>query len=68
MTGVHNEWAEGGGGYRFNDGLGDVQLNAFYEGYAYAGLRVILAQTHRPLSGIASHCFRSVQALRHGIA
>jgi predicted porin len=31
-TGVHNEWAaKVGGGYRFNDGLGDVQLNAFYE-------------------------------------
>ena len=32
MTGVHNEWAAKiGGGYRFNDGLGDVQLNAYYE-------------------------------------
>jgi predicted porin len=32
MTGVHNEWAaKVGGGYRFNDGLGDVQLNAYYE-------------------------------------
>ena len=32
FTGVHNEWAaKVGGGYRFNDGLGDVQLNAFYE-------------------------------------
>jgi predicted porin len=32
FTGVHNEWAAKiGGGYRFNDGLGDVQLNAFYE-------------------------------------
>src|ERR1700738_4853698 len=32
LTGVHNEWAaKVGGGYRFNDGLGDVQLNAFYE-------------------------------------
>jgi predicted porin len=32
MTGVHNEWAAKiGGGYRFNDGLGDLQLNAFYE-------------------------------------
>jgi predicted porin len=32
MTGVHNEWAaKVGAGYRFNDGLGDVQLNAFYE-------------------------------------
>jgi predicted porin len=32
MTGIHNEWAAKiGGGYRFNDGLGDVQLNAFYE-------------------------------------
>src|ERR1700687_1123451 len=32
MTGVHNEWAaKVGGGYRFNDGLGDVQLYAYYE-------------------------------------
>jgi predicted porin len=32
LTGVHNEWAAKiGGGYRFNDGLGDLQLNAFYE-------------------------------------
>jgi predicted porin len=32
ITGVHNEWAaKVGGGYRFNDGLGDLQLNAFYE-------------------------------------
>src|SRR5216683_2342237 len=32
FTGVHNEWAaKVGGGYRFNDGLGDLQLNAFYE-------------------------------------
>jgi predicted porin len=32
LTGTHNEWAAKiGGGYRFNDGLGDVQLNAFYE-------------------------------------
>jgi predicted porin len=32
LTGTHNEWAaKVGGGYRFNDGLGDVQLNAFYE-------------------------------------
>jgi predicted porin len=32
LTGVHNEWAaKVGGGYRFNDGLGDVQLSAFYE-------------------------------------
>ncbi len=31
-TGVHNEWAaKVGGGYRFNDGIGDLQLNAFYE-------------------------------------
>jgi predicted porin len=31
-TGVHNEWAaKVGGGYRFNDGLGDLQLNAYYE-------------------------------------
>ena len=32
LTGVHNEWAAKiGGGYRFNDGIGDLQLNAFYE-------------------------------------
>jgi predicted porin len=32
LTGVHNEWAaKVGGGYRFNDGLGDLQLNAIYE-------------------------------------
>ena len=32
LTGVHNEWAaKVGGGYRFNDGLGDVQLYAYYE-------------------------------------
>ena len=32
VTGVHNEWAaKVGGGYHFNDGLGDLQLNAFYE-------------------------------------
>lgn len=32
LTGTHNEWAaKVGAGYRFNDGLGDVQLNAFYE-------------------------------------
>jgi predicted porin len=32
LTGVHNEWAAKiGGGYHFNDGLGDLQLNAFYE-------------------------------------
>ena len=32
MTGVHNEWAaKVGAGYRFNDGLGDLQLNAYYE-------------------------------------
>jgi predicted porin len=32
LTGVHNEWAaKVGGGYRFKDGLGDLQLNAFYE-------------------------------------
>jgi predicted porin len=32
LTGVHNEWAaKVGGGYRFNDGLGDLQLNVFYE-------------------------------------
>jgi predicted porin len=32
FTGVHNEWAaKVGGGYQFNDGLGDLQLNAFYE-------------------------------------
>jgi Gram-negative porin len=32
MTGVHNEWAaKVGGGYRVNDGIGDLQLNAYYE-------------------------------------
>ena len=32
FTGVANEWAaKVGGGYRFNDGLGDVQLYAYYE-------------------------------------
>jgi predicted porin len=32
FTGVHNEWAaKVGGGYRFNDGLGDLSLNAYYE-------------------------------------
>jgi predicted porin len=32
LTGVHNEWAAKiGGGYRVNDGIGDLQLNAFYE-------------------------------------
>jgi predicted porin len=32
LTGVHNEWAaKVGGGYHFNDGLGDLQLNAVYE-------------------------------------
>jgi predicted porin len=32
FTGVHNEWAAKiGGGYRFTDGLGDLQLNAYYE-------------------------------------
>jgi predicted porin len=32
LTGVANEWAAKlGGGYRFHDGLGDVQLYAYYE-------------------------------------
>jgi predicted porin len=32
FTGVHNEWAaKVGGGYRFNDGIGDLSLNAYYE-------------------------------------
>src|ERR1700731_3461505 len=32
FTGVHNEWAAKiGGGYHFNDGLGDLALNAYYE-------------------------------------
>jgi predicted porin len=31
-TGIANEWAaKVGGGYRFNDGIGDVQLYAYYE-------------------------------------
>src|ERR1700730_2455277 len=32
FTGVHNEWAaKVGGGYRFKEELGDLQLNAYYE-------------------------------------
>jgi predicted porin len=32
FTGVHNEWAaKVGGGYRVNDGIGDLSLNAYYE-------------------------------------
>jgi predicted porin len=32
MTGVQNEWAvKVGGGVHFNDGLGDLALNAYYE-------------------------------------
>jgi predicted porin len=32
FTGVHNEWAAKlGGGYRLKDGIGDLQLNAYYE-------------------------------------
>jgi predicted porin len=32
LTGVHNEWAAKiGGGYRFNDGIGDVQFYTYYE-------------------------------------
>jgi predicted porin len=32
FTGVHNEWAAKiGGGVHFDDGIGDLQLNAFYE-------------------------------------
>jgi predicted porin len=32
LTGVHNEWAaKVGGGYRFEDPLGGLQVNAFYE-------------------------------------
>jgi predicted porin len=32
FTGVHNEWAAKlGGGYRFNDGIGDVQVYSYYE-------------------------------------
>src|SRR5258708_34094242 len=32
LTGTHNEWAaKVGGGYHFNDGLGDLALNAYYE-------------------------------------
>jgi len=32
MTGIADEWAvKVGGGYRFNDGIGDVQLYAYYE-------------------------------------
>jgi predicted porin len=32
FTGVHNEWAAKiGGGYHFNDGLGDLQFYTYYE-------------------------------------
>lgn len=32
FTGVHNEWAaKVGGGYRANDGIGDLQFYAYYE-------------------------------------
>ena len=32
FTGVHNEWAAKiGGGYRVNDGIGDLQFYAYYE-------------------------------------
>jgi predicted porin len=32
LTGVHNEWAaKVGAGYRFKDGLGDVQVYGYYE-------------------------------------
>jgi predicted porin len=32
FTGVHNEWAaKVGGGYRIKDGIGDLQLNTYYE-------------------------------------
>jgi predicted porin len=32
FTGVHNEWAaKVGGGYRVNDGIGDLQFYAYYE-------------------------------------
>jgi predicted porin len=32
FTGVHNEWAAKiGGGYRFNDGIGDLQFYTYYE-------------------------------------
>jgi len=32
FTGVHNEWAaKVGGGYRINDGIGDLQFYAYYE-------------------------------------
>jgi predicted porin len=32
FTGVHNEWAAKiGGGYRIDDGIGALQLNAYYE-------------------------------------
>jgi predicted porin len=32
VTGVHNEWAaKVGGGYRLNDGIGDLQFYAYYE-------------------------------------
>ncbi|WP_407180480.1 porin [Bradyrhizobium sp. STM 3562] len=32
FTGIHNEWAAKiGGGYRFNDGIGDLQFYTYYE-------------------------------------
>ncbi|WP_198026421.1 porin [Bradyrhizobium sp. ARR65] len=32
FTGIHNEWAaKVGGGYRFNDGIGDLQFYSYYE-------------------------------------
>jgi predicted porin len=32
FTGVHNEWAAKiGGGYKFNDGIGDLQFYTYYE-------------------------------------
>jgi hypothetical protein len=32
MTGVHSEWAAKiGGGYRFNDGIGELQFYSYYE-------------------------------------
>src|ERR1700737_4211267 len=52
FTGVHNEWAaKVGGGYRFNDGIGDVQVNAFYE---WMGREVTAAEQRQCRCGVRS--------------
>src|ERR1700681_460331 len=53
MTGVHNEWAAKiGGGYRFNDGLGDGQLNAFYEWLRREGTAIEQPFNERSRDGV----------------